>query len=801
MKPNKPTKPRLTKDKPGPSKGIALRKLAEKRLAAKGQSKTRTSIPADDAQLLIHELQVHQIELEMQNEELRKTQQELEESRSRYSDLYDFAPVGYFTFDQKGLIHDVNLTGATLLGVERSTLIKKRFPFFIAPEHKYPFYQHCQQVIKTGTQQTCEIVLVRKDGARFFAQLESTAVKEPSGNPGHCRTVVTDITERKQSEQEQALKRMRMLLSEGQRIAHCGSWEYIAETQETVWSEEECRIYGIDPAGPAPVYQDMLRNNIHPDDAALLDQTFRQALRDRSVFELEHRAVRPDGSMRVLYDIAHPYLDDNGRLIKYIGATLDITERTQFEKKIQLQNAILQGINRIFEATLTSPTESALGQACLDVAAEITGSKFGFIGEVREDGLYDIAISNPGWEACKLIDESGHRRPPGIFTMHGIYGRVIKDGKGLFSNDPASHPDRIGFPPGHPPLESFLGVPLLREGIVTGLVAVGNREGGYSPEQLEALETLAPAIEEAFSRKRAERSLIESEERLRLSQQVAKIGIFEWNVQTGVNIWSPELEAMYGLATGEFGRTQPAWEQLVHSEDRAAAKGLVNQTFETGEPAEGEWRVVWRDGSVHWILGRFQAFKDAAGTPLRLSGVNLDITERKQAEEALSRSEERTRIAMEIGGIGSFDRNLLTNTVVWDEQAKWILGLTESTTDPAALGDLIHPDDRAKLYSKMEQSLHSKKRDVDLTEFRIIRPDGQLCWVAALGRIFYDESTDPPLPLRRMGVIQDITGRKKAEEKLQESEERFRTMVNAMPQLAWIAPARRPYLLVQPALV
>ena len=194
-----------------------------------------------------------------------------------------------------------------------------------------------------------------------------------------------------------------------------------------------------------------------------------------------------------------------------LGSMTDITGRKQAENKIQLQNAILKGINRIFEATLTSPTEAALGQACLDVAAEITGSKFGFIGEVNESGLYDIAISNPGWEACKLIDESGHRRPPGRFTMHGIYGRVIKDGKGLFTNNPGSHPDRIGTPPGHPPLESFLGVPLMREGIVTGLVAVGNREGGYSPEQLEALESLAPAIEEAFSRKRAETALQKSE--------------------------------------------------------------------------------------------------------------------------------------------------------------------------------------------------------------------------------------------------------------------------------------------------
>lgn len=145
------------------------------------------------------------------------------------------------------------------------------------------------------------------------------------------------------------------------------------------------------------------------------------------------------------------------------------------------------------------------------------------------------------------------------------------------------------------------------------------------------------------ARKKAEVALQESEQRLKLSQQAAKIGTFEWNIQTGLNTWSPELEAMYGLKPGEFARTQPAWQELVHPDDRAAAIDANNWTLRTGEPVEREWRVVWRDGSVHWILGRYQGFKDAAGKPLRLTGVNIDITERKRAERALGESESRYR--------------------------------------------------------------------------------------------------------------------------------------------------------------
>ena len=156
-------------------------------------------------------------------------------------------------------------------------------------------------------------------------------------------------------------------------------------------------------------------------------------------------------------------------------------------------------------------------------------------------------------------------------------------------------------------------------------------------KQQEALQTANEGL------RKAEEALRKSEDRLRLAYQAARIGTFEWNIRTGVNIWSPELESIYGLSPGGFNGTQPAWENLVYPQDRAGAGAAVQRTFETGKPAEGEWRVVWPDGSIHWLFGRFQLFKDDAGNPLRLTGINIDITARKQAEEALRESEHRFR--------------------------------------------------------------------------------------------------------------------------------------------------------------
>src|SRR6201987_3423442 len=135
-------------------------------------------------------------------------------------------------------------------------------------------------------------------------------------------------------------------------------------------------------------------------------------------------------------------------------------------------------------------------------------------------------------------------------------------------------------------------------------------------------------------RKLAEEELRTSEERLRLAQQVAHIGSFEWNIQTGVNTWTRELEAVYGLQPGTFTGTQTAFENLVHADDRAGVIKLVDAAMKSGQPTQGEWRVVWADGSVHWIAGRWQVFMNESGEAARMIGVNIDVTERKRAEEA-----------------------------------------------------------------------------------------------------------------------------------------------------------------------
>ena len=177
----------------------SLRRKAEDKLRT--QLERLQKLSARDIQELVHELGTHQIELEMQNEELRKTRDELESSRNEYSELYDFAPVGYFTLDAKGLIEGVNLTGAHLLGIERGLLVKRSFVSFIAEAtDREIFSKHCKEIFQRQGTQTCEIRLRRKDGAVFFVQLQSAANEIIDGKTGYIRTTIIDISDRRRGE-------------------------------------------------------------------------------------------------------------------------------------------------------------------------------------------------------------------------------------------------------------------------------------------------------------------------------------------------------------------------------------------------------------------------------------------------------------------------------------------------------------------------------------------------------------------------------------------------------------------------
>ena len=179
------------------AKAAELRRRAEERLKAK-PPEADSSRTDDETQRLLHELQVHQVELEMQNEELRRARDDLETSLEKYTDLYDFAPVGYFTIDRNGTIRAVNLTGATLLGVVRSRLLGRRFGQLVAATDRSAFTAMLGTVFTSGDKETCDVVLLNGGNPPLAVQIE--AVAAASGL--ECRVAVIDISKRRQLEEK-----------------------------------------------------------------------------------------------------------------------------------------------------------------------------------------------------------------------------------------------------------------------------------------------------------------------------------------------------------------------------------------------------------------------------------------------------------------------------------------------------------------------------------------------------------------------------------------------------------------------
>ncbi len=211
----------MTNQDTHPQDATDLRQKAERFIRERfaGTSEESTPPSPDEIRETLHELRVHQIELEMQNEELRTAQAEIEAGRARYFDLYNLAPVGYCTLSEQGLILEANLTAVSLLGTARSALIKQPISRFILKEDQDIYYLHRKQLFETGEPQECELRLVKSDGAHFWAHLRGTAAQAEDGTPV-CRVILSDTTQRKLAEEKN--KKLQAQLTHAQKMESVG---------------------------------------------------------------------------------------------------------------------------------------------------------------------------------------------------------------------------------------------------------------------------------------------------------------------------------------------------------------------------------------------------------------------------------------------------------------------------------------------------------------------------------------------------------------------------------------------------
>jgi len=181
--------------------GQSLRHLAEAKLSERRMKEAAHPVTVSGTKRLIYELEVHQIELEMQNDQLVRIQEELETSRAKYFELFNLAPVGYLSLSETGIVLEANLTAVNLLGVERSMLLNKPMTNFITREDQDIYYLHSKKLFETNAQQVCELRMTGRDGVPFWVRLDGVAAQSNNGTPVY-RTTLSDITDLKQAEEK-----------------------------------------------------------------------------------------------------------------------------------------------------------------------------------------------------------------------------------------------------------------------------------------------------------------------------------------------------------------------------------------------------------------------------------------------------------------------------------------------------------------------------------------------------------------------------------------------------------------------
>ncbi len=279
---------------------------------------------------LIHNLRVHQIELELQNEELLKLQEELNEARMRYFSLYDLAPEGYLILSEKGIVVEANLTVAKMLGLSKSALIKKSLTKWISEEDQDIYYLKRRKLFETSITQSCELRMVKKNGSTFWARI-SASLAEENGSP-LCRVIISDITVLKQAEETQRTNEKRLIAA--QALAQVGNWELDLRTNLIWGSAEASKIYGIETDGSFLAFE-RVQKLVLPEYREKIKNAHMGLLSGKGDYDVQIK-IRTEklGEEKHIHSKAVAETDDRGKIVKLVGVVQDISKQKNLEESL-----------------------------------------------------------------------------------------------------------------------------------------------------------------------------------------------------------------------------------------------------------------------------------------------------------------------------------------------------------------------------------------------------------------------------------------------------------------------------------
>ncbi len=779
-----------------------LRQQAEQILSEEATTLQKITKDYEALQAIVHELRVHQIELELQNQELQQTQAELEKAKESYAELYDFAPSCYLTLDATGTVLQINLTGSELLGIERFYINDRPFQIFLPPDSQMIFLEHLQQVSDFKQTQHCELTIRKTDGSLFDAHLESLPVFDDNDNFWCCRSVLIDISEKKQAQRE--------ILKSHQR------YENLFQTSEVaLWDEDFSQIFAE--------LQRLKRNGVTDLRSYLrsnLEENVWRFIRMIKINEVNTATLRLFGATQ-LSDLLYSYI----RIFSPPQALDCWTERlcaiwegkTSFQKESVLCS--LDNRNLAVLISMPIPTQEEDFHSIPISVIDITEHKqTELLQRLQRDFSFQLSQASTLTEVWrhlfKMIFQLESIDCGGLYLMEketdhltlvyhqGLSDRFVQNVCFYGSDSPQKQlimqkrPTYLHYQKLYAPgtsvrlndwclqegLRAVVVLPILHHGHIIGVVNFASHTHNEIPFLIRStLEMLANQTAIFLTRLQMEETLRNNEARLQAILDNAAVGITLVDSKTAQFLQvNNQWVNMIGYSAVELSQMDIA--AVSESREELQTNLKLRQQLLAGQidSIQMEKRYRRKDGSVFWGDLTVTPLRDAHGWLGMDVGIIVDITERKQAEEALRRSEASLKAIFDNAAVGIIQVGPDGRFIQVNTQWTRMTGYSEEEILQMTFQAFTHPEDvplsrelMTKLATGLIKSFHLEKRYVCKT--------GNVFWGEVSVTPIYSDGTYQA----SVGVIIDITERKHIEAALRHSEERFNLAMQGTSDGLW----------------
>lgn len=470
-----------------------------------------------------------------------------------------------------------------------------------------------------------------------------------------------------------------------------------------------------------------------------------------------------------------------------IEQTLFLKEKYQ---EISWQISLTTVMNRLLKETLSCQSVQEVAQKCLDIANEFTRSAFGFIGKVDSEGRFNtMAISHSGWNNC-IMPKAQAENAVLNMELQSYWSRAIKTGKTVIVNDPPSDPDYRGEPPGHPKITSFIGVPLKEGSEIWGMIALANKESGYTPSDQKAMETLSVTFLEVINRRKSKINLEKSEERFRVVAESAVDGIVTTNMDGKIQFLNKSMERIFGYSRKELiekpltilmpDRYKNTYLKELERFKKSGYHRLVGKIVQT--------TGLKKDGTEFPFEMSLTSWK--SGDEFFFTSIIRDLTRKMKVEEELQWSQDRLTMAMDMAGLAYWEYDIDSNLFTFDDRFYALYG----TTAEQEGGYQMTPQEYTKRFIPPEQRDMvirevMSAQEIDDPQFSttaqhtIIRRDGEKRHILVRIGLIIDKNGRK---IGSRGVTQDITELKMVEKALKESDRRMAAIIDFLPDATFV---------------